>query len=98
MELAETRDRLRKREDEVRDLKINLNDQIAHVDSEYRMQLQEYREQNQDLQNQLEELTKRVEDENRLRLQAQEERTDIADRYERQREAIKNSAKELIET
>ena len=37
MELAETRDRLRKREDEVRDLKINLNDQIAHVDSEYRM-------------------------------------------------------------
>ena len=37
MELAETRDRLRKREDEVRDLKISLNDQIAHVDSEYRM-------------------------------------------------------------
>ena len=43
-------------------------------------------------------MTKRVEDERRLRLHAQEERTDIADRYERQREAIKNSAKELIET
>jgi len=32
-----------------------------------------------------------------LRLQAQEEGADLADRYDRQREALKNSAKELIE-
>jgi hypothetical protein len=47
------------------------------------MQMQEYREQNQNLSNQLDELTKRLEDEGRMRLQAQEERTDIADRYDR---------------
>ena len=32
-----------------------------------------------------------------LRVLAQEERADLADRYDRQREAHKNSAKELIE-
>jgi len=46
----------------------------------------------------LEELTAKVALESRIRHQAEEERADIADRYDRQREAIKNSAKELIET
>jgi hypothetical protein len=33
MELTEARDRLKKREEEIRDLKCTLNGQIAHVDS-----------------------------------------------------------------
>jgi hypothetical protein len=36
-ELAEVRERLRKREDEVRELKMTLNGQIDQVDSEYRI-------------------------------------------------------------
>jgi len=74
---------LKKREDEVRDLKLTLNAQVAQVDQGYQRQLQEYREQNQNLQNQLEELSLKVSDDASRRSRAEEERTDIADRYER---------------
>jgi hypothetical protein len=74
---------LKKREDEVRDLKLTLNSQVAQVDQGYQRQLQEYREQNQNLQNQLEELSLKVSEDATKRSRAEEERTDIADRYER---------------
>jgi len=74
---------LKKREDEVRDLKLTLNAQVAQVDQGYQRQLQEYREQNQNLHNQLEELSLKVSDDASRRSRAEEERTDIADRYER---------------
>jgi hypothetical protein len=74
---------LKKREDEVRDLKLTLNAQVAQVDQGYQRQLQEYREQNQNLQNQLEELNLKVSEDASRRSRAEEERTDIADRYER---------------
>jgi len=50
-ELAEVRERLRKREDEVRELKMTLNGQIDQVETEYRMQIEEFREQNLNLVN-----------------------------------------------
>jgi hypothetical protein len=53
------------------------------VDQGYQRQLQEYREQNQNLQNQLEELNLKVLEDATRRSRAEEERTDIADRYER---------------
>ena len=74
---------MKKREDEVRDLKLTLNAQVAQVDQGYQRQLQEYREQNQNLHNQLEELSLKVSDDASRRSRAEEERTDIADRYER---------------
>ena len=74
---------MKKREDEVRDLKLTLNAQVAQVDQGYQRQLQEYREQNQNLQNQLEELNLNVSEDASRRSRAEEERTDIADRYER---------------
>lgn len=74
---------MKKREDEVRELKTNLNGQISQVDSEYRYQIEEYREQNINLQNQIEELTRRCQEESRLRAQTNEERADLADRYDR---------------
>jgi regulator of replication initiation timing len=74
---------LKKREDEVRDLKLTLNAQVAQVDQGYQRQLQEYIEQNQNLQNQLEELNLKVSEDASRRSRAEEERTDIADRYER---------------
>ena len=74
---------MKKREDEVRDLKLTLNSQVAQVDQGYQRQLQEYREQNQNLQNQLEELSLKVSEDATKRSRAEEERTDIADRYER---------------
>ena len=74
---------MKKREDEVRDLKLTLNAQVAQVDQGYQRQLQEYREQNQNLQNQLEELNLKVSEDASRRSRAEEERTDIADRYER---------------
>jgi len=74
---------LKKREDEVRDLKLTLNAQVAQVDQGYQRQLQEYREQNQNLQNQLEEMNLKVSEDASRRSRAEEERTDIADRYER---------------
>lgn len=74
---------MKKRENEVRDLKLTLNAQVAQVDQGYQRQLQEYREQNQNLQNQLEELSLKVSDDASRRSRAEEERTDIADRYER---------------
>ena len=83
MVLVEVRERLKKRKEEVRDLKLTLNGQISQVDAEYRRQLQEYEEQNQNLQNQLQELQLRLTEETRLCLQAQEERADLADRYDR---------------
>jgi hypothetical protein len=67
----------------VRDLKLTLNAQVAQVDQGYQRQLQEYREQNQNLQNQLEELNLKVSEDASRRSRAEEERTDIADRYER---------------
>ena len=39
-----------------------------------------------------------VQKENKMRIEAEEKKKDIEERYERQREMMKNSAKELIET
>ncbi len=98
LEVSEVRERLKKREEEVRELKVNLNGQISQVDSEYRYQIEEYREQNVNLQNQVDEMSRRVIEEIRLRQQAEEIKSDLVDRYDRQREQMMSTAKELIET
>lgn len=42
LEFSDLKEKLRKREDEVRDLKLNLNDQIAKVYDEYKDQMKEF--------------------------------------------------------
>ena len=49
MELVEAKERLRKREDELREIKISLNGQISLVDSEYRGQIESLRSDNNSL-------------------------------------------------
>lgn len=39
IELSDTKDRLKLREDELRELKLHLNGQITQVDSEYRHEI-----------------------------------------------------------
>lgn len=50
MELTESKERLKKREEELRALKTNLNGHITKVDSEYRQQIDDLKSQNSLLQ------------------------------------------------
>ena len=49
IELSDVRDRLKHREDELRELKCNLNGQITQVDSEYRHEITDLQSQNENL-------------------------------------------------
>lgn len=96
-ELAEARERLRKREDELRDLKLSLNLQISNVDSEYRGQIESLREEVSSLTSRLEEATSTLKEKERCYSILEDERQEMVDRYERQRLCLQQSSRELIE-
>jgi prefoldin subunit 5 len=53
IELSDSKDRLKKREDELRELKSNLNGHITQVDSEYRLEMDQLKEENENLRRQM---------------------------------------------
>ena len=59
-ELSETKDRLKKREEEVRELRVNMNVQIKRVDTEYRGQIEDLKVQISKLKEQLSDLSSKL--------------------------------------
>ncbi|CDW77239.1 UNKNOWN [Stylonychia lemnae] len=96
-ELSEVKDKLRKREDELRDLKLNLNNQIGTVYEQYKEQIEELTKSNESLKQELEQIKEKYSLENKKRIAMEDERQDLVERYERQREMMKENAKELID-
>eukprot|EP00347_Sterkiella_histriomuscorum_P023912 403332956 len=97
LELSECREKLRKREDEVKELKTNLNSQITGVSDQYHQQIEEITAQNTKLKSDLESMSQKYGVERKARVTADEEKQDIQERYERQREMMKENAKDSID-
>lgn len=89
---------MRKREDELRDLKVNLNTQISTVYDQYKDQVQQLSSENAQLKEDSEHHKMLYQDECKQKLQILEEFNDTQDRLDRSRLMQRENAKELIET
>ncbi len=74
MESSELKERLRKREDELKELKVNLNMQISGVYEQYQSQIEELKSQNSNLTDQLTIMTTKYNQEHKLRVTIEEDK------------------------
>lgn len=70
MELSDARDKLKKREDEVRELKMNLNTQLTAVSDSYNQQVEELTKEREQLEKAKGDLEIRIKEEIKKRREA----------------------------
>lgn len=70
MELSDARDKLKKREDEVRELKMNLNTQLTAVSDSYNQQVEELTKERDQLEKAKGDLEIRIKEEIKKRREA----------------------------
>ncbi len=97
LQCSDFRERLKKKEEDLREIKMSLNSQIHQVDETYKERMEKLEEEVETLTQELEKTKTSYKHELKDRRSAEEAKEEVLDRIERQRNFVKELQEELIE-